>query len=82
MCFDEIRKYASEQGIQFDPVRVTFAARWVGAGHEESQLPGVTVRIPVKSCGSTLALDMTSSCEITKSRGEGECAKTFPLNFH
>jgi len=81
-CFDELAAYSADLGIGFDAAKVEFGARWIGAGHEVRRVPGMTARIPVESCGAALAVDLSVTCGILKSRGEGACRKVFPLTFH
>lgn len=81
-CFDELAAFAAEHDLDFDPDRVGFAARWIGAGHEIRRVPGLVARLPVASCGATLAVDLGVDCKVVKSRGEGACKRTFPLTFH
>ena len=81
-CLDELAAYSADLSIGFDAAKVTFGARWIGAGHEVRRVPGVTARLPVKSCGAVVAVDLSDACAILKSRGEGTCKKAFPLTFH
>ena len=82
VCLEALAAFAADRGVEFDGARVTFGARWIGAGHEVRRVPGATARIPVKSCGAMLAVDMSDACVILKSRGEGACKSAFPLTFH
>ena len=81
-CLDRLAAFATEQGIAFDPARVTFSARWAGAGHEVQRLPGLRARIPVDRCGAALAVDLTEDCRIVKSQGEHACKRAFPPTFY
>ena len=81
-CLDALAVFAAEQGVSMDGHRVEFSARWVGAGHEVSRVPGLTARIPVDRCNGVLAVDLSEMCRILKSRGEEGCSATFPMAFH
>ena len=81
-CLEELATFTAEQDLVFDPAKITFGARWAGAGHEIKRLPGHRAHIPVERCNGTLAVDLSDACRIVKSRGEGGCKRTFPLTFH
>ena len=81
-CQGIVAAFASQNSIALNSDKISIEDRWVGAGHEVRKLPGWTIKLPVPECSGHVALDVTPSCKLVKSRGLGNCSKSFPVTFY